>query len=145
MTLAGDQPVSGRAAIRRLLQEAEYAGSSDVYAGKRAATRFTEGMQLEVADGPVPPASPWSGVMHNVSEGGFAFHTRRAAAVGDTIYIREFNPECPTVWLRARVRHSTRALQGYLIGASFLESGKAEPSARGTEARESEARLPRPV
>ena len=145
MTLAEKDSQTAQAEIRRLLEEAEAGGASDAYAGKRGATRFTEGVQLEVATEPFARAETWPVTMHNLSEGGFAFHSRRSLDQGAIIYVREFNSDAPAVWLRARVRHRTRSLQGFLIGASFDPDASAEHGECGTGGASVPARLPRPI
>ena len=59
MTLAESNPRVAQAEIHRLLEEAEAGGASDGYAGKRGRTRFTEGMQLEIATEPEAQGGTW--------------------------------------------------------------------------------------
>jgi hypothetical protein len=57
--------------------------------------------------------------MHNVSETGISFWTKRELNVGQLVYLREFSPEGSRPWLPARIRHRTRSVQGYLFGLAF--------------------------
>lgn len=59
--------------------------------------------------------------MHNVSTGGFAAWSQAELERHDTLYVREFASEGERPWLKAVVRHCTRGIRGYLIGAEFME------------------------
>ena len=59
--------------------------------------------------------------MHDVSEGGFSFWSRRKLESNTAIFLREFSADNPYPWLPAHVRHTTQTVQGYLIGATFDE------------------------
>lgn len=146
MALAEQGLVNVQTEIQRLVGEAEAGGAPDAYAGKREHPRFAEGMQLEITTDPSRPGGAWPVTMHNVSESGFAFRSRQNLCAGQTIYVREFNPDAPPPWLRARVRHRTQSLQGFLFGASFeIEVCDGEDTADPHGMPSVAARLPRPV
>ncbi len=105
--------------IQQWVHEAAEIGEADWYLGKRQAKRFAEGMRIEVALGSQSASSIWNVMMHNVSETGISFWTRHELDVGQTICVREFSADNSHAWLRARVKHKTSALQGFLIGLVF--------------------------
>lgn len=109
---------SGRV-IETLVEGAKRTGEPDRYAGKRAWMRFKAAERLEVTAAVNDPLSYASATMHNVSRGGCAFWSKRSFEGGTIIYVRQFLPDGSAAWLRARVRHCTAGLRGYLTGVSF--------------------------
>jgi len=112
-TPSGDDPIA------HLVATAGASGEPDLYAGKRHATRFAEGVYLEVTTDPGKPVGQWGVYMHNVSGGGFAFWSKKEVPARSTVYVRECGDEGPGPWLHARVTHCTLGIRGYLIGAAF--------------------------
>ena len=115
----GNPPVVGGSEIKRLVTSAEQDGQADAYAGKRGSVRFAAGMPLDVTTSPDVPSCAWPVTMHNISERGFAFWSRRQLRQGTAIYVREFSGNAPAPWLPACVTHCTVGIKGFLIGAAF--------------------------
>jgi hypothetical protein len=94
-------------------------------------------MRLEVTLDPNKPEEITAVVMHNVSDGGFAFWFRRSLPGRTIIYVRESDGETFGEWLPTLVRHCTRGLLGFLVGAQFdWEDEEASPaSAPGATSR----------
>ncbi len=59
--------------------------------------------------------------MHNLSVGGFAAWSKTELQRHDTLYVREFASEGERPRLEDVVRHCTRGIRGFLIGAEFME------------------------
>ena len=116
------QGTSGRPAavpeVERLVESAGASGETDGYAGKRASLRIKDGRQLEATTNTNNPGAAWPVAMHNVSDSGFAFWSKRRPPRG-VIYIREFSAVEQRPWVQARVTHITRGLRGFLVGACF--------------------------
>ena len=114
--------------IRTLVSTAKSEGhDTDAYTGKREHTRYATGMRLEIALDPAKPEDATPVVMHNVSEGGFAFWYRRELTPPTTVFLRECDGATAGEWLPALVRHCTRGLLGYLVGAEFECAGTNSP------------------
>ena len=112
-------PKADQAEIKRWVETAEQNGEFDNYAGKRNAKRFVEGMPLQVSMNPAQPSGSFNGNMHNVSETGFAFWSKKEAPPRTIIYVRDASVEGDGGWLQAWVTHCTRGIRGFLIGAAF--------------------------
>ncbi len=113
-------PESAGSDIARWVETASQQGDADHYAGKRQWTRFAEGMRLEVVVDPDRPAEVQGVYMHNVSDGGFAFWSKKEIRERSSLLVREFIEDEPQPWLKAKVTHCTRGLRGYLVGAYFV-------------------------
>jgi len=94
-------------------------GEPDEYAGKREDTRLAVGVQLDVTTNLHTPSCTWPVIMHNVSDGGFAFWSKKQLRMGSEIWVREFTAENSENWLPACVTHCTVGIKGYLVGAAF--------------------------
>lgn len=105
--------------VTRLVISASREGEADLYAGDRDARRFAVGMQLDVTTNPKIAGCSWPVTMHNVSEGGLAFWSKRQLRVGSPIWIREFSSENNKPWLAGEVTHCTNGIRGFLIGCKF--------------------------
>lgn len=103
----------------RLVDAASRDGAADDYGGKRLDTRFAAGMLLDLSTDPEDPSASWSGQMHNISDGGISFWSKRQLACRSNVYIREFAHEGSNTWFLTRVAHCTFGIRGYLIGARF--------------------------
>ncbi|MGB2984898.1 MAG: PilZ domain-containing protein, partial [Phycisphaerae bacterium] len=68
---------------------------------------------------PDVPSCTWPAIMHNISEGGFAFWSKRQLRQDGSVYVREFSADNSAPWLPACVTHCTVGIKGYLIGAAF--------------------------
>lgn len=112
-------PVNDQREINRLVVTAGEDGAPDEYAGKRDSTRFAVGMRLDVSTDPDVPSCTWPAIMHNISEGGFAFWSKRQLRQDGSVYVREFSADNSAPWLPACVTHCTVGIKGYLIGAAF--------------------------
>ena len=108
--------------IRKLVTAAEQKGTPDRFPGKRRWTRFYAGMRLEITTDPAIPSASSHVVMQNVSEGGFAFWSKRDLRQHRTLFVREFSKEGDREWVAAQVRHCTAGIRGYLVGAEFENS-----------------------
>ena len=105
--------------IHKLVTSAQEQGAPDRYTGKRSWTRFSAGMQLEITTDPGIASASVHVIMQNVSEGGFAFWSRRELRQHTLLFVREFSRESEGEWIGARVRHCTAGIRGYLVGAEF--------------------------
>jgi len=112
--------------IGRLIEAVRSGGDADAYAGKRHATRFAEGIVLELTTDPARPDRTQTVYMHNMSEGGFAFWSRHRIEMRTSIHVREL-AEQPGArpWLPAQVTHCTVGIRGFLIGARFDDPPRA--------------------
>lgn len=118
MSPGGTNPVKRE--IQRLVEDAKEGGEADHYTGKRQTMRFNAGMMLEATlDPKLPAGSRWPLTMHNVSEGGFGFWSKRKLEIGDMLYVRAFTPDESGRWLAARVTHCTVGIRGFLVGVAF--------------------------
>ena len=129
----GDNPVDHKREIARLVSAAGEFGEPDTWAGKRKATRVTEGMQLEVTTNPGNPSATWAVSMQDVSETGVALWSKREIPLRSVIYLRQFSPGTEHRWIPACVKHSTVGIRGCLIGAEFefaASAGLAQGSTR---------------
>jgi len=112
-------PTAGQREISRLVEAAGQQGEADGYAGKRQFTRFAEGMRLDVTLNPAQPSGAWGVYMHNVSDGGFAFWSKKEVPGRTTLFVREYTDDNSEGWLKARVTHCTVGIRGFLVGAAF--------------------------
>ncbi len=105
--------------IQRMVSSAREQGKPDRYTGKRRWPRFSAGMKLEVSTDPSDPSASAHVTMQNLSEGGFAFWSKRDLRQHVALFVREFATEEEGEWVSASVRHCTVGIRGYLIGAEF--------------------------
>lgn len=112
-------PSAHKREIARLIALAVQSGDADAYPGKRGATRVASGLQLEVTTDPVNASAAWAVIMHDVSDGGVAFWSKRDLSPRTLIYVRQFSPDKTRPWIPAHVKHKTVGLRGNLIGAEF--------------------------
>ncbi len=112
-------PIAGRGDIARWVELAGNQGEADKYAGKRHWTRFAEGMRLDVMLNPAQAGGSWGVYMHNVSDGGFAFWSKKAVPRGSSLFVREYTEDDSQGWVKAKVTHCTVGIRGYLVGAAF--------------------------
>lgn len=110
--------------IARWVSNAEQNGEFDHYAGKRHSTRFIEGMLLQVTVNPAVTSGSWNVYMHNVSDGGFAFWSKKEVRARAPLYVRDAAADGNSGWIEAWVTHCTRGIRGFLVGASFGENPK---------------------
>jgi hypothetical protein len=95
-------------------------GEVDAYHGKRCfRRRLAEGMSFEASTDPGQSSATWVVHMHNVSETGLSFWSRKAVATRHALHVRELREEGPGEWLPTWVHHCTFGIRGFLIGASF--------------------------
>lgn len=124
MNQENNLPTAQEHEIKRLVNNAGEDGLPDKYTGKRSATRFAVGMQLDVTTDHTVSSLTWPVTMHNISESGFAFWSRQQLRNGREIYVREFSSDNSSPWLPALVTHCTRGIKGYLVGAEFSASSE---------------------
>ena len=110
----------------RLIDAASRDGTADDYGGKRLDTRFAAGTLLDLSTDPEDPSASWAGQMHNISDGGISFWSKRQLVCRTDVYIREFAHDGSSTWLLARVAHCTFGIRGYLIGAYFDQEAEQE-------------------
>jgi len=108
--------------IQKLVTTAREQGAPDRYTGKRRWMRFAAGMRLEITTDPGVPSNAVHVIMQNVSEGGFAFWSKREFCQHKPIFVREFSAEGDREWVSAQVRHCTSGIRGFLVGAEFENS-----------------------
>jgi len=108
--------------IQKLVTSAQEQGAPDRYTGKRQQMRFSAGMRLEITTDPGILSASVHVIMQNLSEGGFAFWSRRELRQYALLFVREFSNEGDREWVAAHVRHCTAGIRGYLIGAQFEHS-----------------------
>ena len=105
--------------ISRLVSSASEEGEGDDHAGLRTAPRFAAGMHLDVTTDASGLGDKWPVIMHNISDGGFAFWSKKQLIKTDAIWVREFSADNSAIWLPAHVTHCTVGIRGYLVGAEF--------------------------
>jgi len=126
---AKSKPPRPQKPVAALVTTAKREGHADNYTGKREHTRYTTGMRLEITLDPANAGEGAPVVMHNVSDGGFAFWFRGDLAPRTPVYLRSCDGPEFGEWSLATVRHCTRGLLGYLVGAEFEPAdGDAESS-----------------
>ena len=101
------------------MTSAQEQGAPDRYTGKRQQMRFSAGMRLEITTDPGMPSASVHVIMQNVSEGGFAFWSKRELRQHAPLFVREYSDEGDREWVAAQVRHCTVGIRGYLVGAEF--------------------------
>ena len=111
--------VSDEQEIQKLVTSAQELGTPDLYTGKRRWMRFSAGMPLEITTDPAVPSASMHVTMQNVSEGGFAFWSKREFRQHTPFFVREFSAEGDCEWIAAQVRHCTTGIRGFLVGAGF--------------------------
>ena len=109
--------IADAAELHRLIAVASHGGAADDYTGKRTGTRFGVIMRLEATTDLLDPTVTWSAQMHNISETGFSFWSKRSMRYGSSVFVREFTPKGTRGWLPGRVTHCTVGIRGCLIGA----------------------------
>ncbi len=105
--------------ITRLVSVARTDGQPEKRTDGRSAPRFAVGMRLDVTTDPDVEQCAWPATMHNISDSGFAFWSRRQLRNGGEIWVREFSGDNSSPWLPAHVTHCTVGIKGYLVGAAF--------------------------
>jgi hypothetical protein len=126
MTAQGkDSSGNSEREITRLVSSAETEGEPVGIGGHRDATRFAVGMQLDVSTDPQVPSCTWPVTMHNISQGGFAFWSKRQLRVGSVLWVREFSADNSKPWIGAEVTHCTVGIRGYLVGGRFAVKSSA--------------------
>ena len=105
--------------IQKLITSAQEQGTPDRYTGKRRWMRFTAGMRLEISTDTGIPSASMHVTMQNVSEGGFAFWSKREFRQNSPLFVREFSAEGDREWVPGQVRHCSVGIRGYLVGAEF--------------------------
>lgn len=118
--------VATKEEIALLVEAAEAYGEADHYAGKRHDTRIADGMQLEVTTEPKKPTASWPVGMHDISDSGVSFWSKRDIPLFQRVYIREFSPDNSRTWIPTLVKHRTIGIRGNLIGTAF-ETVAPEP------------------
>lgn len=113
-----DIPLSVKRDIARLLRVAGECGQADNYAGKRQSPRTANALRLEITTDVADPSASYSVMLHNMSLSGLAFWSRQRFTLGSRISVREYSKQ-ERPWIRARIRHCTIGIRGYLIGAAF--------------------------
>ncbi len=127
--MAHESDTAIRGEIARLIQVASEMGEVDHYAGKRSATRVSDGVPLEAILDPTGVSGSWSVAMNDVSEVGVSFWSKRQVRQHTTMYIREYREDVG-IWIPVFVKHSTAGLRGKLIGTTFkMESETIQPPA----------------
>ena len=125
VTHEGRTPGKPSTEIRRLVAIANEEGTADHYAGKRNAQRFTAGMMLEAAVCPDRPSEVWPVTMHNVSEMGFGFFSRKKLDRDQLVFVREFAAEDACIWIPVRVTHCTQKINGHLVGVALETTARS--------------------
>ncbi len=119
-TTSDSETVSDAKEIQRLVMTACQQGKPDKYTGKRRWMRFSAGMRLEItSDASCEASAPVHVIMQNVSEGGFAFWSKRELFEHTPLFVREFSTDQKHEWIAAHVRHCTVGIRGFLVGAEF--------------------------
>lgn len=106
-------------AVRRLVRSARANGALDGMDGKRKSQRFRFCASLEFTSDPTRSARTTAAKMHNVSEGGLSFWSKKRLPPNRQVFVRSLVDGNPTEWVPAVVCHSTRGIMGFLIGVEF--------------------------
>ena len=119
MTKPTTIPLGDSLEIAHLIRSAAEYGTSDSYTGKRGAARIMEGLRLELTTDLQQSAEVDAISMHNISENGLSFWSKKKFQYHTIVYVREFSADQPRPWLLARVNHCTSGIRGFLVGAEF--------------------------
>jgi len=114
--------------IRRLIDSAGADVECSADSGRRNRARFRAGMQLDVTTNADDDTRTWPVTMHDISDRGFAFWSKRLLRKDTCIFVREFSADNSSPWLAARVTHCTVGIRGYLIGAEFNVTAVSSPT-----------------
>jgi hypothetical protein len=126
-------PSTGSHQDRRLIETAAAAGAErDEHNGRQVAPRLASGILLDATTDPHTPSCAWPVIMHNVSDGGFAFWSKRQLRTGSDVWVREFRSDESADWLRAVVTRCTVGIKGFLIGAAFVATHEASNAPSGS-------------
>jgi len=106
--------------VKELVHRAQTSGSLDGIDGKRKFPRFLATVPLQVTPDPSKPRLFQAVKMHNVSEGGIAFWSKKRLPLHKRLFVREVSDDGASDWLPAIVCHCTRGLLGFLIGIEFV-------------------------
>ncbi len=119
MTNGNTTRLAGRTEISRLVAEAKVEEIATGLGSQRDTERFAMGMRLDVTTDICNPSGHWPVTMHNISDGGFAFWSRKQLRNHAEIWVREFSSDDSMPWVLARVEHCTVGILGYLVGGKF--------------------------
>lgn len=111
--------LAGRDEISRLVAEAKVDEIATGLGIHRDTERFAMGMRLDVTTDIHNPSGYWPVTMHNISDGGFAFWSRKQLRKHAEIWVREFSCDDSQPWVFAHVEHCTVGILGYLVGGKF--------------------------
>lgn len=118
--MSGDNSVSvDDAAVSVFLSRVCANAEPDSYSGKRDATRFTEGAAIEVMLDPKKPSRVSNVYLHNASDGGCAFWSKKKIAPRKAVRVRAYAEEGVDPWVKACVTHCTVGIRGFLVGVAF--------------------------
>ncbi len=98
------------------LEEAREGEHADGFAGKRGEPRFPWTVPLDVRSTGPDDRQTYLGTACDISATGLRFHCRKRIGIAVPIEIVAYGE---TVGVPAIVRHVTRTVNGYLVGAEF--------------------------
>lgn len=108
------------ALLKELLIEARSGGGRDSHLAKRRSARFAHNARMEISV-VGEHETRLVGDLYNISSSGVAIRCRQRIEVDTYLRIRRWSPDTKYEWVEAVVRHCSRGVSGYLIGARFVE------------------------
>ena len=112
-------PLGDSLEVAHIIRSAAEYGTPDSYTGKRGAARIRDGLRLELTTDLQQSGKVDAISMHNISENGLSFWSKKKFLYHTIVYVREFSADQPRPWLLAHVNHCTNGLRGFLTGAEF--------------------------
>ena len=105
--------------VAHLIRMAAEYGTPDSYTGKRGAARIKDGLRLELTTDLQQSGKVDAVSMHDISENGLSFWSKKKFQDHKIIYVREFSADQPRPWLLARVNHCKSGIRGFLVGVEY--------------------------
>jgi len=136
--------------IDRLVAVGQRSGQADLYGARRQYVRYAVDVPLDACRQSSDNENAWIMSMHDVSLGGIGAWSHAPVELHTTLLVRDASTAIHGQWLRCVVRHCTRGLRGFLIGAQFLQGTTTEepkqpppPSSSTLDARQLRKRVKR--
>lgn len=114
--------------IDRLVAFGQGSGEADLYTARREHVRFSVNVPLDARRQMGGNENAWIMAMQDISPGGIGAWSHTPVAPRTILLVRDASTPIRGQWLRCVVRHCTRGLRGFLIGAEFLQEDTTEIS-----------------
>jgi len=130
--------------IDRLVAFGQGSGEADLYTARRDHVRFSINVPLDARRQMGGNENAWIMAMHDISPGGIGAWSHTPVEPHTILLVRDASTPVRGHWLRCVVRHCTRGLRGFLIGAEFLQEHTTETSEAAETKERSRPKSPRP-